>query len=64
MDQPTHNITSTHGLNQKSIQSQIECSPCMKRSAHPRLKELGYPCYEHINAKFVWNELELLSILD
>ena len=55
-------LTSTHGLNQKSIQSEIYCSPCMKRECpHPRFKELGYPpCYEHINAKSVWNELELL----
>ena len=55
-------LTAAYGHNQKSIQSTIECSPCMKREcAHPRFKELNYPpCYEKITAKVIWEELEYI----
>ena len=55
-------LTAAYGHHQKSLQSTIECSPCMKREcAHPRFKELKYPpCYEKLNAKRIWNELECI----
>ena len=55
-------LTRTYGLNQDSIQSDIYCSPCMKRKClNPRFNELGYPpCYENITAKKVWIHLDKL----